>query len=226
MRFFKKLLKIIGRTALVLTGIILIYLLSAYTLSRITVNSDIKAVDEIAIFIKTNGVHTDIIVPAKGEIIDWTKEIKFDQTIAKDATAQYLAFGWGDRGFYLNTPQWSDLKASTAFTAAFYLGTSVMHTQFYNNLSESESCKKIMISRADYQKLVDYISQSFYRDPSGNIVWIQGSSYGNHDAFYEANGKYSLFKTCNSWANAALKSANQKAALWTATDTGIFCHYN
>lgn len=225
MKFLKKSLRVTGRIVLIFAGLVLIYVLSAFILSRITVNSDVVAGNEIAIYIKTNGVHTDIIVPVKNEIIDWTKEIPYNQTIAKDTTAQYLAFGWGDRGFYLNTPQWSDLKVSTACNAAFYLGTSVMHTQFYNRLSESESCKKIMISKADYEKLVVYISKSFYKNESENIVWISGSSYGKYDAFYEAKGKYSLFKTCNTWANGALKSANQKAALWTATDTGIFCHY-
>jgi hypothetical protein len=43
--------------------------------------------------------------------------------------------------------------------------------------------------------------------------------------FYNAKGRYSLFYTCNTWANQALKSANQKAALWTIFDFGIFQHY-
>ncbi len=45
------------------------------------------------------------------------------------------------------------------------------------------------------------------------------------DAFYEAKGSYSFMKTCNTWANSALKSAGQKAALWTPSDKGIFRHY-
>ena len=52
------------------------------------------------------------------------------------------------------------------------------------------------------------------------------SVYGTNDAFYEAKGHYSLFYTCNSWANQALKAAHQKAALWTISDTGILQHYN
>ncbi|MDI1255918.1 MAG: TIGR02117 family protein [Flavobacterium sp.] len=226
MIFLKRTLKFVLRIFFVFSAILLLYLISAFALSRITVNSEVESGNEVAIYIKTNGVHTDIVVPVKNEIIDWTKAIQFSHTIAKDSTAQYLAFGWGDRGFYLNTPQWSDLKVSTACNAAFYLGTSVMHTQFYNSLSESETCKKIMISQTDYVKLAAYISESFHKDASNNIVWISGSSYGKNDAFYEAKGKYSLFKTCNTWANTALKAANQKAALWTATDSGIFCHYD
>ena len=55
-----------------------------------------------------------------------------ENTKSKDSTAEYLAFGWGDKGFYLDTPEWSDLKASTAFKAAFALGNSAMHTTFIN----------------------------------------------------------------------------------------------
>jgi hypothetical protein len=46
-----------------------------------------------------------------------------------------------------------------------------------------------------------------------------------NDSFYEAKGAYTLFYTCNTWANNGLKAINQKAALWTATDRGIFQHY-
>jgi uncharacterized protein (TIGR02117 family) len=100
-----------------------------------------------------------------------------------------------------------------------------MHTTFYKNLKEDASCKKIKISLEDYQQLVTYISESFKRDLHHNVQWISGYHYGNRDAFYEAKGSYNLFYTCNSWANSALKRANQKASLWTVTDTGIFCHY-
>jgi hypothetical protein len=72
---------------------------------------------------------------------------------------------------------------------------------------------------------VDYISNSFQSD-SGEFLKIETDAvYGKNDAFYEAKGSYSLFHTCNTWTNNALKSANQKAALWTATDKGILSHY-
>ena len=147
------------------------------------------------------------------------------QTKSKDSLVNYLAFGWGDKGFYLNTPEWSDLKASTALNAAFGLSSSAMHTTFYKIMKEGEACKKIKISAEEYQKMVTYISDSFHRDTYKNVQWISGNSYGNRDAFYEANGSYNLFYTCNTWANNALKIANQKASLWTVTDTGILCHY-
>ncbi len=222
----KKGLKITGWTILGIIGFLVLYVVSALLISKITVNSEVSQRDKkIEIFILSNGVHTDIVVPIKNEIKDWSNEIRFQQTKSKDSLVRYLAFGWGDKGFYLNTPEWSDLKASTAFNAAFGLSSSAMHTTFYKNMKENADCKKIKISSEEYQKLIHYISESFKLDTHKSVQWISGHSYGTRDAFYEAKGSYNLFFTCNTWANNALKTANQKASLWTVTDTGIFCHY-
>jgi uncharacterized protein (TIGR02117 family) len=226
MKSVKKSFKIIGWTILGIVGFLLLYIVSVVLISKISVNSDVSQNNkEIEIFILSNGVHTDIVLPIKNEYKDWSQEIRFDHTKSKDSLMQYLAFGWGDKGFYLNTPEWSDLKASTAFNAAFNLGTSAIHTTFYKNMTVDENCKKIKISPEEYQKLVDYISATFQLGVNKKVQWISGHSYGNHDAFYEAKGSYNLFYTCNSWTNSALKAANQKASLWTVYDKGILCHY-
>lgn len=84
---------------------------------------------------------------------------------------------------------------------------------------------KITISKKDYAELVKYITESFRLDEENKVQWIENRGYNNYDAFYEGVGSYSLFYTCNTWANNALKAANQRAALWTTYDKGIFCHY-
>ncbi|MFH6996986.1 TIGR02117 family protein [Flavobacterium sp. FlaQc-57] len=222
----KSTFKFLGWTFLGIITFLILYMISVYLISKITVNSDIAQVDEkeaIPIYILSNGVHTDIVVPVVNEIKDWRNQIQFSQTQSKDSLGNFIAFGWGDKGFYLNTPEWSDLKASTAAKAIFGVSSSAMHTTFYKGLGENENCKRILISKENYQKLVDYIAESF--NNSANPEWIQGYSYGKKDAFYEAKGSYNLFYTCNTWANSALKAANQKASLWTVYDKGIFCHY-
>jgi hypothetical protein len=71
-----------------------------------------------------------------------------------------------------------------------------------------------------------YIQNSFDKDVDGHFINIKTTAnYGLNDAFYEAKGSYSLFCTCNTWANNGLKSCGQKAALWTPSDKGIFLHY-
>lgn len=226
MKTLKKSLSILKKVSLGILLFLVIYVFAAFSLSKITVNSNAdNQAKDISIYIMTNGVHTDLVVPIKSEIKDWSQEIKFENTKAKDSTNNFIAFGWGDKGFYLNTPQWSDLKMSTAFNAAFGLSTTAIHATFFKSVRESKTCIKLDVSKENYQKLVNYIEAGFQHDANQNPIFIDAVTYGKNDSFYEANGKYNLFQTCNSWANSGLKAANQKAAFWTVTDTGIFCHY-
>lgn len=220
----KKVVKYTSRTFLSLVAFVVVYILSVFLISRITVNSDAQG-NDIPIYISTNGVHTDIIVPVKNSVKDWSSEILFTHTKAKDSRANYIAFGWGDKGFYLDTPTWANLKASTAAIAAFHLGSTAMHTRFYREVNEDADCVKIVVSNEQYKDLVAYIENSFARNADNSLKWIAGRSYGQYDAFYDARGAYSLFRTCNTWANGALKAAHRKASLWTVYDQGIFCHY-
>jgi uncharacterized protein (TIGR02117 family) len=223
MKTIKKTFKYIGVFLLTLIAYGLLVTLMSY----VTVNDKEVAIDEpkVEIFILSNGVHTDIVVPVKNDSYDWSKQIKFEHTKAKDSTAKYLAIGWGDRGFYLETPTWADLKVSTALKATTGLSSSALHATFYKAMKEDAYCKKIQISTIEYQNLVVFIKDSF-ETKSDEIIKIETEAvYNKNDIFYEAKGSYSLFYTCNSWANQALKAANQKAAFHTLTDTGIFRHY-
>ena len=226
MKIAIKTLKITGLTLLSLVCLIGVYLLSAYVLSRMSVDRESQTQNDIPIYILTNGVHTDLVVPIKNERIDWSKEVKFTHTTGKDSLFEYVAFGWGDKGFYLETPTWADLKVSTAFNAAFALSTSAIHATFHKSMREGADCVKINISKEQYSRLVKYIQESFTTDTQGHLMYIQThANYGKEDAFYEAKGSYNVFHTCNTWANNGLKSCGQKASLWTPFDTGIFYQY-
>ena len=222
----KKILKFILKTLAVLVGLIIIYLLAVLILPLISVNkTPEKPIDQVEVYIKTNGVHTDIVMPVVTDQIDWSTYIPFSDTKSKQQY-KYLAVGWGDKGFYLDTPEWKDLKFSTAFKAAFWLGESAMHTTFYNEMKVDDDCKRVYMSKEEYAELINYIKQSFDLDQQNKIQLIKTDAvYGNNDAFYEAKGSYSLFFTCNTWASNALKAANKEAPLWTATQQGIFYHY-
>jgi uncharacterized protein (TIGR02117 family) len=223
----KKTFKIIGYTLLSFIVFIGCYALAAHSLSRMGVEKEQTSdAQNISIFISTNGVHTDIVMPVKNEVIDWSKVFNYENTKGQDTVAEFIAMGWGDKGFYLETPEWSDLKFSVAFKAAFGLSNSAVHTSFYKRIREDSACKRINISIKQYQRLVDYVKKSLDFDEKGNTFFIKTDAvYGTNDAFYEAGGSYHLFHTCNTWSNNALKSCGQKAAVWTPFDTGIFYQY-
>lgn len=222
----KKAFKIALKIFLTFLGLILLYLIAVFLLPKITIDKESNSKPEVEIYILTNGVHTDIVMPTKNDQMDWSQKVKFENTKVADSTYKYIAMGWGDKGFYLETPEWSDLKASVAFKAATGLSTSAIHATYYKSLKEREDCKKMMISKEQYERLIQFISKSFKEDSNGNFQPIQtNANYGKTDAFYEAVGSYSLFHTCNTWANSALKISGQKCCYWTATDSGIFSKY-
>lgn len=223
-KLFKWTFRIIGGLLL----FIILYGIAAFSLPYIPVNSDFvqcKA-NAVEIYILTNGVHTDLVLPLKNENKNWALTVNPADTKSGSTRANLVAFGWGDKGFYLETPTWAELKFKTAFKAAFGLSTSAMHVTFYEKLNESQSCKKICISRECYKKICLYIEESFDIDNKGNYIQIKNASYGLDDSFYEAKGTYNLFHTCNTWANNGLKACNLKACLWTPFDKGIFYQYN
>ncbi|MGA9211244.1 TIGR02117 family protein [Kaistella sp.] len=223
----KKILQIIFKGFAGIVGLVLLYIVLALAIPFIPIQK--KATTEkaeVPIYIYTNGVHTDIVLPIKNKQIDWSKEILFENTVSKSTDFNYVGIGWGDKGFYLDTPTWTELKISTALHAAFWLGNSAMHCTFYKTMKEGDDCIKIMITQSQYSDLIQFVDAKFDKNANGQDILIPTNAvYGNADAFYEAKGSYSFLYTCNTWANDALKAAGQKAALWTPTDFGIFRHY-
>ena len=111
------------------------------------------------IWIKSNGVHLDIILPIKNNLIDWDAVLSVPAGI-KDKV-QYVGFGWGDKEFYINTPQWSDLKFPTAFKALFVRTDAAMHVAFYWNLSENEKTIKLYVNEQQFTNTQIFIMNSF-----------------------------------------------------------------
>lgn len=215
-----------GLVLLGFIGFILLYLGCAWGLSRIPVRAESNASPDMTIYLYSNGVHMDVVVPVKTATIDWSQQILFSNTRGGDTTFDYIAFGWGDRGFYLETPTWADLKVSTAFKAAFGLSRTAIHATFYHQMHEGSDCIPLEISTGQYERLVQFIEGSLqHSDTGAPIVIPTEARYGKSDAFYEAKGRYSLFHTCNTWTNNALKASGQKACFWTPFDKGIFYQY-
>jgi uncharacterized protein (TIGR02117 family) len=228
LKFIKKMSIILLYCLTGLIASILLYFLGVLILSHIAVNKQFKqetSQNGIEIFLLTNGVHTDVVMPIRNSYKDWSLSINAENTIAKDSTAKNIAFGWGDKGFYLYTPEWSDLKFSTAFNAMFFMGTTAMHVTFYQNLHPGQYCKKIRIHPNEYKKLVQFVENSFQKDKNGKFMVIGRHSYGKNDCFYEANGTYNLFYTCNTWTNNALKTSGLKSCYWTPFQNGVMGIY-
>ncbi|WP_343562160.1 TIGR02117 family protein [Sphingobacterium sp.] len=222
----KKIRKVLGYIVLGILGFCVLYVVAEYCLSRLAVSSKKVPMDRnIQVFVKSNGIHTDIVLPVIMKELDWSHIFPYTNTVGKKTGYQYMGIGWGDKGFYLDTPEWKDLKASTAFVAAFGLGQSAIHVTYYNSIRENDLCFGYKINEEQYRVLVKYIYDSLDLHEGKPILVDTDAQYDDADAFYEAKGAYSMFYSCNTWTNNALKKADMPAGVWATLDKGILSHY-
>ncbi len=223
-----KSLRVAGIVALCIVGVIVAYALIGMGLSLIPVNCNAAPGGDVVIYLRNTGVHTDIVVPTRTERIDWSKIVPPDDISAKTADA-YLAFGWGARAFYLNVRYWSEmLKPQVALIVlkpVFGMGGTALHTTYMPEPVEDADMRRLSLSSAQYDTLVEYLLSSGKRDESGAFIRIDHSGYDDSDAFYEGTGHYSPIFTCNTWANSALKTCGLKCCLWTFLPHPIFWKY-
>lgn len=214
----------IGLRALgVLVALPMLYFLAAALLGTIPANAGWQEPKEgVRIFVRTNGVHTWIVVPKVTPEMDWRPLVPGDHL--KDPRwggGDHVAFGYGNRTFYLETPTWGDLTMKNAFLAAFGQGRSLMHADHDHNPQPDEHTRPLTISREQYRRLAERIRASFQVDAQGRTMPVLGRGYGGSDMFYEAVGPYSALYTCNAWTGEALRHAGVKTGIWTPLSQSV-----
>jgi uncharacterized protein (TIGR02117 family) len=214
--------------SILLFSYLCIYFILSFILSRITVEGKNDPKSRIKIYLMKSGVHTDFVLPIKTDIIDWSKSFPRENTGFEDSTTKLIAIGWGDKNFYMNTPEWADLTVKTAVFAMTGLGSSAIHATYHYEILSDRPVIQLYLSLKQYKELVRYIQHQLVMDKQGNTVYIPAKNklvVSGNDAFYAANNRYSMVLTCNSWINRGLKACHKRACLWTPFAGGIFYQY-
>ena len=174
---------------------IILFVLFYFISSSIVINKNQDSYDQV-IYLKDNGRHIDIIIKENDK---------------------YIEYGWGSEIFYLNVPTWDDLTFSIVFKALFTKPNSLMHVTTFNNVEDDWII--VNVNNEQLDKMKELISNSF-KTIKGEKVF-KSNGYTSNDIFYEANGSYSIFKTCNTWSNSILKNSGVKSLLWTPFSSDI-----
>ncbi len=206
----RSLAKILWRLVLALFAIVASYALAAVAGGAIPVNSGWKqAAQGVRIYVIDNGVHTDLVLPIAAEGADWRDLVKPEHLSNPAQAAQpYIAFGWGDRDFYLNTPSWSQVSPVRVAKAMVGMGSTVLHVAHIPAPGVGPRMRTLVLSPDEYRRLAAFIRGTFAEGPS-----VHG--YSGHDAFYPAKGGYSALRTCNQWTGDGLRAAGVTMGWWT-----------
>ncbi len=203
------------RVAVLVLSCVAFYLFVAL-IGLIPVNNDFQPTpDGIEIWLVSNAIHTDIILPMRSKAIDWRERFP-ERSFSVDATrAARVAIGWGNKGFYINTPTWADLRFSTVVNALFWPSDSCMHVSLCTAEAMPKDARSVKISTLQYQRLVQFIDSGFRHGPDGSLILIPNAAYGPADAFFESDGRYHCFNTCNCWTGRAMQATGIRTGWYT-----------
>lgn len=177
---------------------------------------------DVIIYVQSNGVHTDVCLPVDTKWYNWLDFIPIHD-YPSDAQCDYVVIGWGDKGFFLDTPTWEELKLSTALNAAFLPSDAAMHVAYCEQPEENASHRAVYLTAKEYKGLVEYVQNSFVLQGQAVDI-LPNPGYTPYDRFYEGGSSYHLFNTCNSWTNGALKAANVKTGIFALFPGGVMEH--
>ncbi|OON70274.1 TIGR02117 family protein [Hymenobacter sp. CRA2] len=171
--------------------------------------------DGVPVFVVSNGFHTDVVVPLHeartGQ--DWLQRFAQPNWPTRFGSYQYVAFGWGNEQFYLQSYGGKFPKPGTVLRALLP-GRTLMHVGFYRQAPQaSEQVVPLRISVAQYQRLTAYIEGSFAPDSVGGWALRNAAGYTANDFFFPARGQYYALRTCNDWTNQALGRSGIRSAL-------------
>jgi uncharacterized protein (TIGR02117 family) len=203
--------RLIASVLLVPVGV---YFAAALVLANVPANNNWRepgASDPGAttIYIQSNGTHTGIVMPAVAQGIDWRISVRASDLPDPRGAGQWLAFGWGDRGFYIDTPTWRQARLSTIVTALTGSGTTVVHVDHLDPFVADENWRPLRLRPAEYRRLASFIAATFAEERQVT------PGYTPRDVFYPARGSYSALRTCNVWTGNALRHAGVRVGMWT-----------
>ena len=168
----------------------------------------------VEIFIETNGFHTAIIVPKRNRIHDWSAFLPASDLADPAYAGPYLSFSWGHRQFYLETETWGDISAATVASVLIGSDETLVHIYHQRRPQDGDIARKLIISDAQYEKLVALLEEKFAFNADGSRPEpVPG--YGVNDIFYISNGRYTLINTCNTWTGETLAEIGVRVGAWT-----------
>lgn len=168
--------------------------------------------DGVLLYACDNGVHTDLIVPAVADGADWRALFGQAAFMAPVEAYDHIGFGWGSRDFYINTPTWADLDIATALKSVLWDET-VLHVEYLPEPVDRENCRPWRADPASYARIAGFIRGTLRL--SGERPVQAAPGYGARDAFFVADGQYTILETCNQWTGRALSLAGAPVAPWT-----------
>ncbi len=177
---------------------------------------EFPAGDDVRIGLLYGPIHVDFLLPA-------TPQTRLALEFARAGGVQvygsdvgYFIVGWGAREFYTTTPEWADM--TFAATARAITGdASVLRVDVTPPDIAFDQVPQISLSSAQYTALLAQITATARPGPVGLEVQGHRATSG----FVEAEGRFNIVRTCNTWLGRSLRAAGVPMGVWTPTPYAV-----
>jgi uncharacterized protein (TIGR02117 family) len=121
------------------------------------------------------------------------------------SSGEYVEIGWGDEQFYqAQTP-----TLGLALRAILWPTPTVLHVVTFPDsprryFSQSEMVE-VSVPQEGYENLLAFVTGSFDQ-PDDNGVIKLGPGLHENSRFYQAEGAFSEFNTCNTWVAKSVEA--------------------
>lgn len=197
-----------------LPGAILTYLVAAFIGALIPNGEHGGGEGAVTVYFLNGPIHYDILLPA-----DPVTRAKFgfaqQAGVPIDAPAvEWIVVGWGSRAFYTSAHSYTDISARALWSAVTG-DDSVLRIAVAGDISQLPA-REIRVTIDEYSRLRAAILASV---PEARP--IAGAGFSRWDAFFEARGRFHLFRTCNVWLAGVMREAGLRFGRWTPTPYAV-----
>ena len=170
---------------------------------------------ETEILLISGPIHYDILLPLDDRTRDAFGFLEPAGYPLPD-WADWLVVGWGAQTFYTTTGSYADVNA-TALWRGLTGDSSVMRVELAGPLRDDLPFHRLTLNHAQYAALLENITASF-ATPARRLP-VPG--FSQTDAFFAANGRFHIFRTCNTWIGRVLRASGHPFGAWTPTPYAV-----
>ena len=165
----------------------------------------------VEVLLVAGPIHYDFVLPATDETRAAFGFAQWAGVRVWDLETEWVVVGWGARDFYTTVGTYWDITPR-AIWRAITGDEAVLRVSSVGALPPDLPIRRLLLSEAQYTALLGAIRNSV-PDGAGGPVFLQLAEGGG--AFYEAEGPFNLWRTCNVWVAERLAAAGVEIGRWT-----------
>jgi len=159
-------------------------------------------------------IHYDLLLPTTPETRVALGFAAVADVPIDAAGVEHILIGWGARDFYTSAGSFAQMEPGPIWRAVTG-DASVLRIDVFGSIDPQADYPRLTLDPAQYDALLQAIAATATERA------IPGAGHTPTDGFVEAQGRFHIFRTCNTWISDVLRAAGVPMGLWTPTPYAV-----